>query len=264
MVGRAPTAEYGPGSVRVKSCAPNDNGDAGGAEGDPLSEPGPRTYLRPMSLRTTLRALLTLRKGVFTGLDETTAGEDPVRLFSEWYREAREAGLYLPESMALATATPDGRPSVRLVLLKGHDERGFVFFTNYESRKARELAANSHAALAFHWPILQRQVRIEGTVEKISEDASFAYFRTRPRGSRIGAWASPQSEPIGGREVLMERVREFGARFEGSDVPLPPYWGGYRVRPGRIEFWQGRVNRLHDRFLFERDGEAWSVRRLAP
>lgn len=217
-----------------------------------------------MSLKSTLRALLTLRKGVFAGLDETNVGDDPFRLFSEWYREAREAGLYLPESTSLATATPDGRPSVRLVLLKGHDERGFVFFTNYESRKADELAANPRAALAFHWPILQRQVRIEGTVEKISEEASLAYFRTRPRGSRIGAWASPQSRPIESREELMERVREFGARFGGDDVPLPPFWGGYRVRPERIEFWQGRVNRLHDRFLFERDGTGWSVRRLAP
>jgi len=217
-----------------------------------------------MSLRSTLRALLTLRKGVFTGLDETTVGDDPFRLFSEWYREAREAGLYLPESMSLATATPDGRPSVRLVLLKGHDERGFVFFTNYESRKARELSENARAALAIHWPILQRQVRVEGTVERISDEASYDYFRTRPRGSRIGAWASPQSAPIAGREELMERVQECEARFEGGDVPLPPFWGGYRVRPERIEFWQGRVNRLHDRFLFERNGESWSVQRLAP
>jgi len=217
-----------------------------------------------MSLRSTLRALLTLRKGVFTGLDERTVGDDPFRLFSEWYREAREAGLYLPESMSLATATPDGRPSVRLVLLKGHDERGFVFFTNYESRKARELSENARAALAIHWPILQRQVRVEGTVERISDEASYDYFRTRPRGSRIGAWASPQSAPIAGREELMERVQECEARFEGGDVPLPPFWGGYRVRPERIEFWQGRVNRLHDRFLFERNGESWSVQRLAP
>ena len=217
-----------------------------------------------MSLRSTLRALLTLRKGVFTGLDERTVGDDPFRLFSEWYREAREAGLYLPESMSLATATPGGRPSVRLVLLKGHDERGFVFFTNYESRKARELSENARAALAIHWPILQRQVRVEGTAERISDEASYAYFRTRPRGSRIGAWASPQSAPIAGREELMERVQACEARFEGGDVPLPPFWGGYRVRPERIEFWQGRVNRLHDRFLFERNGESWSVQRLAP
>lgn len=217
-----------------------------------------------MSLKSMLRALLTLRKGVFAGLDEETVGTDPFRLFSEWYREAREAGLFLPESMSLATSTPDGRPSVRLVLLKGHDERGLVFFTNYDSRKGEEIAANPRAALAFHWPFLQRQVRIEGTAEKISGEESYAYFRTRPRGSRIGAWASPQSAVIGGREELMGRVREMEERFRGDDVPLPPFWGGYRVRPDRIEFWQGRVNRLHDRFLFEREGEEWAVRRLAP
>lgn len=264
MGGRAPDLQYRPPSLGVKSNCPNDKDPEPGRRVGTLSEGKAPDYLRPMSLTSMLRALLTLRKGVFSGLDERTVGDDPLRLFSDWYREAREAGLYLPEAMSLATATPDGRPSVRLVLLKGHDERGFVFFTNYESRKARELADNSRAALAFHWPILQRQVRIEGTAEKISEEASFAYFRTRPRGSRIGAWASPQSAPIAGRDELMARVREYEARFGGEEVPLPPYWGGYRVRPERIEFWQGRVNRLHDRFLFEREGEGWSVRRLAP
>jgi pyridoxamine 5'-phosphate oxidase len=217
-----------------------------------------------MSLKSTLRALLTLRRGVFRGLDEETVGRDPIRLFAEWYREAREAGLYLPESMSLATATADGRPSNRLVLLKGHDDRGFVFFTNYGSRKGAELASNPRAALACHWPILQRQVRIEGTVSKISEEESAAYFRTRPRGSRVGAWASHQSAVLASREELMAKVREIERRFEGRDVPLPPFWGGYRLRPERIEFWQGRVNRLHDRLMFEREGETWSIRRLAP
>ena len=217
-----------------------------------------------MSLKSTLRALLTIRKGVFTGLNEDTVGTEPFRLFDDWYREAREAGLYLPESMTLATSTPDGFPSARLVLLKQHDERGFVFFTNYESRKAVELAENPQAALAIHWPILQRQVRIEGTVQKISEQDSFAYYRTRPRGSRIGAWASPQSAVIESREQLERKVAEYEARYSGDDVPRPPYWGGYRLRPERIEFWQGRANRLHDRFRFTRTGDTWSVERLAP
>ncbi len=217
-----------------------------------------------MSIRSTLRALLTLRKGVFTGLDEQSVGRDPLRLFGEWFREAGEAGLYLPESMTLATATPDGRPSARLVLLKGHDERGFVFFTNYDSRKGAEIDANPRAALAFHWPILQRQVRVEGSVEKISAEESFAYFRTRPRGSRIGAWASRQSATLPSRAELLERVEEFRMRFDGQDVPLPPFWGGYRVVPERIEFWQGRADRLHDRFLFERVADGWTTRRLSP
>jgi pyridoxamine 5'-phosphate oxidase len=217
-----------------------------------------------MSLKSTLRALLTIRKGVFTGLNEDTVGTEPFRLFDDWYLEAREAGLYLPESMTLATSTPDGFPSARLVLLKGHDERGFVFFTNYESRKAVELAENPRAALAIHWPILQRQVRIEGTVEKTSEQDSFAYYRTRPRGSRIGAWASPQSAVIEDREQLERKVAEYEALYPGDDVPLPPYWGGYRLRPERMEFWQGRANRLHDRFVFTRTGDTWTVERLAP
>ncbi len=217
-----------------------------------------------MSLKSAIRALLTLRKGVFTGLNEDTVGTDPFALFDEWYREARQAGLYLPEAMTLATVSPAGRPSARLVLLKRHDERGFVFFTNYESRKAVELEQNPHAALAIHWPVLQRQVRIEGLVEKIAEEESYSYFRTRPRGSRIGAWASPQSAVIPDRTVLERRVEEFQARYPGDEVPLPPYWGGYRVRPDSIEFWQGRANRLHDRFRFVRDGDGWSVERLAP
>jgi pyridoxamine 5'-phosphate oxidase len=217
-----------------------------------------------MSLKSTIRALRTLRKGVFKGLNEDTVGTDPFALFEEWYREAREAGLYLPESMTLATATPDGKPSARLVLLKRHDERGFVFFTNYESRKASELERNPFGALAIHWPVLQRQVRIEGPVEKISEDESFSYFRTRPRGSRIGAWASPQSAVIADRADLERRVEQIRERYPGDEVPLPPHWGGYRVRPRTIEFWQGRADRLHDRFRFEREVDGWSVERLAP
>ncbi len=217
-----------------------------------------------MSLKSTIRALLTIRKGVFKGLNEDTVGTEPFRLFDEWYYDARKSGLYLPEAMTLATSSPDGYPSARLVLLKRHDERGFVFFSNYESRKAVELEKNPRAALVMHWPILQRQVRIEGTVQKTSDEESAAYFRTRPRGSRIGAWASPQSSVLQDREQLEERVAEFEARYPGDDVPLPPYWGGYCLNPENIEFWQGRANRLHDRFRFTRAGAGWTVERLAP
>jgi pyridoxamine 5'-phosphate oxidase len=153
---------------------------------------------------------------------------------------------------------------VRLVLLKQYDARGFVFFTNYQSRKAAELAENPRAELALHWPLLERQIRIAGPVEKITHDESFAYYRTRSRGSRIGAWASEQSRPLGSRAELEARVREFDRRFPGDDVPLPDYWGGYRVIPERIEFWQGKANRLHDRLLFTKVDDGWSVTRLYP
>lgn len=217
-----------------------------------------------MSLRSTLRALFTTGKGVVRGLTEEDAGPDPIALFDRWYREAREAGLYLPESMAMATATPGGRPSVRQVLLKAFDERGFVTYTNYDSRKGREIAENPVAALAVHWPILQRQVRINGAVEKVSEEESRAYFASRPRGSRIGAWASRQSSVLISREELESRFRDLQERFRGEDVPLPPFWGGYRLVPEVIEFWQGRANRLHDRIRFTREGDGWRIDRLYP
>jgi pyridoxamine 5'-phosphate oxidase len=151
-----------------------------------------------------------------------------------------------------------------MVLLKGFDERGFCFYTNYESRKGQELDANPRAALTFHWAILERQVRIEGLTARMTDAESLAYFRTRARGSRIGAWASPQSDPLDRRETLEARVKEYDARFPGADVPLPPFWGGYRLVPSRIEFWQGRVNRLHDRLLFERTDTGWRSSRLYP
>lgn len=217
-----------------------------------------------MSIRSTLRAFFTAGKGVVRGLTEAEAGSDPIALFDRWYRDARQAGLYLPESMALATATAGGRPSVRQVLLKGFDERGFVFYTNYESRKGAEIEENPHAALAVHWPILQRQVRINGPVEKTSVEESEAYFATRPRGSRIGAWASDQSAVLAGRGELERRFRETQERFGSGDVPLPPFWGGYRVSPETIEFWQGRANRLHDRLRFTRTGVEWAIDRLYP
>jgi len=190
---------------------------------------------------------------------------DPLEQFALWYGEAEAAGVVQPEAIALATATPAGAPSVRMVLLKGHDARGLVFFTNRSSRKADELAANPRAALVVHWQPLHRQVRAEGIVAPVADEESLAYFATRPRGSQIAAWASPQSRPVAGREALDALYAETEARFAGSEIPLPPHWGGYRLTPGAVEFWQGRENRFHDRIRYEREpGGAWSRRRLAP
>ena len=217
-----------------------------------------------MSLKSTLRTVITAGKGVTAGLPEATAERDPIDLFGEWFEAATESGILLPESMALATCTPDGRPSARMVLLKGFDARGFVFYTNYGSRKAAELTENPHAALVMHWAVLQRQVRIEGTVEKVTEEESAAYFKTRGRGSRIGAWASQQSSVLEERKTLEERVKDYEKQFDGVEVPLPPFWGGFRVAPARIEFWQGRANRLHDRLVFVQSGDGWETMRLYP
>lgn len=197
-------------------------------------------------------------------LEESDAGHDPLALFRRWFEEARSAQLPEPNAMTLATVTPDGGPDARIVLLKGLDERGFVFFTNYESRKGEELATRPRAALVFHWTDLERQVRVEGEVERIAADESDAYYRVRPLGSRIGAWASPQSRVIPDRDVLDTAVAEAQARF-GDDPPRPPHWGGYRVLPRRLEFWQGRPSRLHDRLLCTlQDGGGWRIERLAP
>jgi pyridoxamine 5'-phosphate oxidase len=203
--------------------------------------------------------------GATPPLDEAALDADPIRQFQTWLAEAGAAGLTLPESMTLATATPHGRPSARLVLLRGCDARGFAFFTNYDSRKARELDANPHAALVLHWPSLERQVRIEGRVERVSAEDSDAYWRGRPRGSQLSALVSPQSEILADREVLLELVRVAERRYAGQPVPRPANWGGYRVVPEVIEFWQGGLNRLHDRFRYRRrDGGGWQVERLAP
>jgi len=190
---------------------------------------------------------------------------DPIVQFRRWFDEAASAELPLPNAMTLATATPDGKPSARVVLLKGVDERGFVFFTNYRSRKGRELASNPLAAAVLYWEELHRQVRIEGNVEALGPGESDAYFRTRPRGARLGAWASPQSSVIPARGLLERRMKELKGRFSGRSIPRPRHWGGYRLRPASIEFWQGRANRLHDRLLYvrRRDG-SWRVQRLAP
>ena len=197
-------------------------------------------------------------------MDERDLDPDPLRQFQAWFEEARDAGMELPETMALATATPDGRPSVRMVLLKGADERGFAFFTNRESRKGSELAANPRAALLLHWWPLGRQVRVEGRVERISDEESKGYFDTRPLPSRLAAWASPQSRPLANRAELERLYAETAARFSDAEVPLPPHWGGYRVVPDRYEFWQHGDDRLHDRIRYERDAATWKRERLAP
>ncbi len=217
-----------------------------------------------MSFLSTLRLVFTLGKGVALGLPEAAADRDPIDLFQEWFEAAERAGLLLPEAMTVATTAKDGQPSARMMLLKAFDRRGFVFYTNYDSCKAEHLAAHPHAALVFHWAALQRQVRVEGPATKLSADESSAYFRTRPRGSRLGAWASRQSALLPQRQDLEARVRQYERQFEGAEVPLPPFWGGFRVAPHRIEFWQGRANRLHDRLLFVREGEGWQTARLYP
>ncbi len=190
---------------------------------------------------------------------------DPHVQFDVWFTEAAAEGSRFPEQMALATATLEGVPSVRMVLLKGHTAAGFAFYTNRESRKARELEANPRAAAVLHWERLQRQVRIEGTVARLSEDESLTYFRTRPRESQIGAWASPQSQPLASRGELEQRANEIEQRFAGQDeVPLPPFWGGYLISATAIEFWQGQPGRLHDRVRYELSGDSWTRERLAP
>lgn len=198
------------------------------------------------------------------GLNEADMAADPIVQFQRWFDEALGAGLTEPNAMTLATVGPGGRPSARVVLLKGYDARGFVFYTNYEGRKAAELDASGWAALVFYWAQLERQVRVEGAVERVSAAESDAYYASRPLGSRLGAWASPQSRPIGSRAELEARLAEVEARFAGTEPPRPPHWGGFRVIPDAIEFWQGRPNRLHDRLRYRLEAGAWSIERLAP
>jgi pyridoxamine 5'-phosphate oxidase len=196
-------------------------------------------------------------------LTERDVDADPIRQFEKWFEQALRGGMVEPNAMTLATSTPDGHPSARIVLLKSVDANGFVFFTDYRSRKGTELAANPHVSLCFWWDALQRQVRITGTVARIARGESEAYFRTRPHGSRIGALASHQSTPLASREVLENEVKRLEHAFP-DDVPLPPHWGGYRVTPDSFEFWQGRPSRLHDRIVYTRDGGNWTLSRLSP
>ena len=211
------------------------------------------------------RSLADLRREYTrSGLSESDVLPDPIDQFRRWFDEVLASGFHEPNAMTLATATPNGRPSARVVLLKGFDERGFVFYTNYEGRKAQELERNSNCSLVFYWGELERQVRVEGWAVRVPDEESDAYFASRPRGSRLGAWVSEQSRSVGDRRELEERLKELEDEYEGREIPRPPFWGGYRVEPGRIEFWQGRGNRLHDRLLYtRRDGE-WRIQRLQP
>ncbi len=209
--------------------------------------------------------LAELRKDYARGsLDENSVDTDPIRQFQFWFEQALDAQLPEPNAMTVATVDAEGRPSARILLIKGVDERGFVFYTNYESRKGRELAGNPYASLLFHWIELERQVRIEGVIEKTNAEQSDAYFTSRPLGSRIGAWASEQSREIATRGELEAREKAFAERF-GENPPRPPHWGGYRLVPDRIEFWQGRPSRLHDRLLYTRQTDnRWQISRLSP
>lgn len=212
------------------------------------------------------KTVADLRKDyTLEGLSELEVDLNPFIQFKKWFAQALAAQLPEPNAMTIATATPDGKPSARMVLLKDFDERGFTFFTNYNSHKGQELAENPQGALVFWWAELERQVRISGYVEKVSETESDQYFHSRPANSRLGAWISNQSEVIESREVLERRLQEFKSKYENEEIPRPPHWGGLRVIPTEIEFWQGRPSRLHDRLLYSRlDNDTWKIERLSP
>ncbi len=223
---------------------------------DPLGPLGP---LGPLDTVAAARA--DYARG---GLTEDDLLAEPVAMFRRWYDEAHAAGVHEPNAMVVSTADPDGRPSSRLVLLKGVSDEGFVFYTNTRSRKGQELVANPRCALLFPWHPLERQVRVDGVTEALPREAVDAYFAQRPRGSQIGAWASHQSQPVSGRDELARDYAAAEARFDGADVPTPEEWGGYLVRPEAVEFWQGRPGRMHDRLVYRRDDAGWRAERLAP
>jgi len=213
---------------------------------------------------TTLDLAALRRDYALATLDERDVDADPIRQFERWFADAAAARVLEPNAMTLSTATRDGVPSARIVLLKGVDANGFAFYTDYRSRKGAELAENPLAALTFLWKEIERQVRITGSVSRVSTQESDAYFRTRPLGSRLGAWASHQSAVLASREELEARVQDVIGRFPDGDVPLPPHWGGFRVAPDEIELWQGRPDRLHDRLLYRRGERGWEISRLSP
>ena len=222
------------------------------------------THLDCVDILKYMSKISDLRKSYSRdSLSETDVASSPIEQFKQWFEQAQQAQCPEPNAMTIASASREGIPSARVVLLKDVDDRGFIFFTNYESHKGRELIENPHAALLFHWHELERQVRIEGTVEQLPSEESDEYFHSRPLDSRIGAWASPQSQVISGRTVLLTKAAEFGLRF-GLNPPRPPHWGGFLVRPRKIEFWQGRPSRLHDRIQFTKSPEGWDIVRLAP
>lgn len=205
------------------------------------------------------------REYIRASLDVSDTLENPIEQFQKWFKEAQESEVTEPNAMTLSTVSQEGKPDARIVLIKDVKENGFTFFTNYQSRKAKDLEHNPHAALTFYWPELERQIRIEGAVEKVEDSSSDQYFKSRPRGSQIGAWASPQSQVIANRGLLEIRQREIEERFAETEVPRPQHWGGYLLRPERIEFWQGRASRLHDRIVYEKqEGGNWVRKRLAP
>jgi len=199
------------------------------------------------------------------GLSEAELNSDPIAQFNVWFQQALDADLLEPNAMTIATATPDGKPTARIVLLKGVDQRGFVFYTNYESQKGQQLIANPYAALVFLWDKLERQIRIEGKVVKLDREESAAYFHSRPKASQLGAWASAQSRVIPNREVLEQKLEDLQTQYKDETVPIPEHWGGFRVVPNRIEFWQGRPSRLHDRLVYDlKDDHSWQIQRLSP
>jgi pyridoxamine 5'-phosphate oxidase len=217
-----------------------------------------------MTLFEKLRCLLTFGQGVALPLPEIPTNSTPLPLFKQWFEDANKSGILLPEAVSVSTCGNNGQPSSRMVLLKKFDEQGFVFFTNYGSRKSQELSENSKIALLFHWNVLQRQIRIEGTVEKVSAQESADYFHSRDRGSQVGAWASKQSQKLTEDDELKKRMAIFSDKYATGEVPHPEFWGGWRVKPTYIEFWQGRSNRLHDRVCFEKQNNEWVNFKLHP